>query len=111
MTYDQGREMAHLEKSSARTGLKVYFVHPHSRGERGRNEKTNGLLRQYLPKGEGLSGYTQQQLDAFAASLNAWPRKLLGWKAPAVLFLPKGAFDFIKYWATSNQINLVALGA
>jgi IS30 family transposase len=111
MTYDQGREMARHEDLSQRTGLKVYFAHPHSPWERGRNENTNGLLRQYLPKGEDLSGYSQQQLDEIAASLNARPRKSLGWKAPAELFLPKGAFDFKKHWAPSNAINLVALGA
>ena len=111
MTYDQGREMARHENLSERTGLKVYFAHPHSPWERGRNENTNGLLRQYLPKGEDLSGYSQQQLDAIAASLNARPRKSLGWKAPAELFLPKGAFDFKKYWSISTENNLVALEA
>jgi hypothetical protein len=58
-----------------------------------------------------LSGYSQLQLDQIAASLNARPRKSLGWKAPSELFLPKGAFDFKKHWAPSNTINLVALGA
>jgi IS30 family transposase len=111
MTYDQGREMARHESLSERTGLKVYFAHPHSPWERGRNENTNGLLRQYLPKGEDLSGYSQQQLDAIAASLNARPRKSLGWKAPAELFLPEGAFDFKKHWSTSTENDSVALGA
>jgi IS30 family transposase len=111
MTYDQGREMARHEDLSERTGLKVYFAHPHSPWERGRNENTNGLLRQYLPKGEDLSGYSQQQLDEIAASLNARPRKSLGWKAPAELFLPEGAFNFKKYWSAPNAIYPVALGA
>ena len=111
MTYDQGREMARHEDLSEKTDLKVYFAHPHSPWERGRNENTNGLLRQYLPKGEDLSSYSQLQLHQIAASLNARPRKSLGWKAPAELFLPKGAFDFKKHWAPSNAINLVALGA
>jgi IS30 family transposase len=109
MTYDQGREMAHHEELSKRTGVKVYFAHPHSPWERGRNENTNGLLRQYLPKGEDLSGYSQQQLDDIAASLNARPRKSMGWKAPAELFLPVGAFNFQKYWSNDNAINRVAL--
>jgi IS30 family transposase len=111
MTYDQGREMARHEDLSEQTGLKVYFAHPHSPWERGRNENTNGLLRQYLPKGEDLSGYSQQQLDDIAASLNARPRKSLGWKAPAQLFLPEGAFNFKKYWSEPNAIYPVALGA
>jgi IS30 family transposase len=109
MTYDQGREMARHEDLTASTGVKVYFAHPHSPWERGRNENTNGLLRQYLPKGEDLSGYSQQQLDDIAESLNARPRKSLGWKAPAELFLPEGAFNFQKYWSTENTINRVAL--
>jgi hypothetical protein len=72
-------------------------------------ENTNGPLRQYLPKGEDLRGYSQDELDDIAASLNARPRKSLGWKAPAELFLPVGAFDFVKHW--SSKINPVALGA
>ena len=103
--------MARHEKLSERTGLKVYFAHPHSPWERGRNENTNGLLRQYLPKGEDLSSYSQQLLNDIAASRNARPRKSLGWKAPTELFLPKGTFDFKKHWSTSTEINLIALGA
>jgi len=108
MTYDQGIEMARHESLSQSTGLKIYFAHPHSPWERGINENTNGLLRQYLPKGQDLSNYSQQQLDDIAELLNARPRKSLGWKAPAELFLPVGAFDFVKHW--SNTINPVALG-
>src|ERR1035437_4765902 len=111
MTYDRGREMERHQNLTEQTGLKVYFAHPHSPWERGINENTNGLLRQYLPKGEDLSGYSQLQLDKIAASLNARQRKSLGWKAPAELFLPKGAFDFKKHWSTSTENNLVALGA
>jgi len=108
MTYDQGTEMARHQNLSERTGLKVYFAHPHSPWERGINENTNGLLRQYLPKAEDLSVYSQEQLDDIAEMLNARPRKSLGWKAPAELFLPQGAFDFQKFW--SAKINNVALG-
>jgi IS30 family transposase len=109
MTYDQGREMARHQDLSEKTGIKVYFAHPHSPWERGINENTNGLLCQYPPKGEDLSHYSQEELDDIAANLNARPRKSLGWKAPAELFLPEGAFDFKKHWPTT--INPVALGA
>jgi IS30 family transposase len=81
---DGYREMARHQDLSQRTGLKVYFAHPHSPWERERNENTNGLLRQYLPKGEDLSGYSQDELDDIAENLNARPRKSLGWKAPIV---------------------------
>ena len=98
MTYDQGAEMAKHTTLTEKTGLKVYFAHPHSPWERGINENTNGLLRQYMPKGQDLSVFSQQQLDEIAYSLNARPRKSLGWRAPAELFLPKGDFDFVKHW-------------
>ena len=109
MTYDQGREMAQHAILTSKADVKVYFAHPHSPWERGINENTNGLLRQYLPKGQDLSHLTQHQLDQIAWSLNVRPRKSLGWKAPAELFLPQGAFDFVKHWSTT--INPVALGA
>lgn len=107
MTYDQGSEMRHHKTLTANTGVDVYFAHPHAPWERGINENTNGLLRQYLPKGTDLSLFSQQQLDDIAWRLNTRPRKTLGWKAPAELFLPAGAFDFVQYW--SAKINPVAL--
>jgi len=70
--------------------------------------KHERIAATYLPKGEDLSDYSQNELDDIAANLNARPRKSLGWKAPAELFLPKGAFDFKKHW--SATINFVALG-
>jgi IS30 family transposase len=107
MTYDQGREMAQHRSLAQQANVKVYFAHPHSPWERGINENTNGLLRQYLPKGQNLSVFSQDQLDDIAMLLNARPRKSLGWKAPAELFLPEGDFDFVKHW--SSTINHVAL--
>ena len=109
MTYAQGSEMRHHKTLTANTGVDVYFAHPHAPWERGINENTNGLLRQYLPKGTDLSLFSQEQLDDIAWRLNTRPRKTLGWKAPAELFLPEGAFDFVQHW--SAKIVPVALGA
>jgi IS30 family transposase len=109
MTFDQGSEMRHHKLLTKNTGVDVYFAHPHAPWERGISENTNGLLRQYLPKGTDLSIFSQDQLDDIAWLLNTRPRKTLGWKAPAELFLPEGAFDFVQHW--SARITPVALGA
>ena len=110
LTYDQGREMADHAHLSRQTGMQVFFAHPRSPWERGINENTNGLLRKYLPKGSDLSVYSQAQLDEIAFTLNARPRKSLGWKCPAELFLPEGEFDFKAYWSQQLKLPSVALG-
>ena len=83
LTWDQGKEMAQHQQFTIDTNVTVYFCDPHSPWQRGSNENTNGLLRQYFPKGTSLKNITQEQLNAVAAQLNARPRQTLGWMKPS----------------------------
>ena len=86
LTYDRGKEMAEHERLTKRLAIQVFFADPYSPWQRGTNENTNGLRRQYLPKGTDLSGYTQRELNAIAHRLNTRPRKCLDFATPLEVY-------------------------
>ena len=100
LTYDQGKEMARHAELTLATGMAVYFCDPHSPWQRGTNENTNGLIRDFFPKGTDFATVSAQKLSFVQQALNERPRKTLGWKTP------KNAFDQL-----SNQAQLDALAS
>ena len=86
LTYDRGKEMAEHERLAQRLAIQIFFADPYSPWQRGTNENTNGLLRQYLPKGTDLSGYTQRELNAIAHRVNTRPRKCLDVATPLEVY-------------------------
>jgi len=86
LRWDRGKEMSAHARFKAETGIPVFFADPQNPWQRGTNENTNGLLRQYFPKGTDVSRWSAEGIEAVAHALNTRPRKTLGWKTPAEAF-------------------------
>ena len=102
LTWDQGAEMSQHPQLRIDTGLQIYFCDPQSPWQRGTNENTNGLLRQYFPKGTDLSQHTTDELAAVAHAINTRPRKTLGWKTPAEAI--------VKFFANAHKDGVATTG-
>ena len=83
LTWDRGKELSDHARFTVESGVKVFFADPHSPWQRGTNENTNGLRRQYFPKGTDLSRWSAREIGAVTHALNTRPRKTLGWRTPA----------------------------
>jgi IS30 family transposase len=102
LTWDRGKELSQHAAFKVETGIPVYFADPQSPWQRGTNENTNGLLRQYFPKGTDLSRWSAEEVEAVAAALNGRPRKTLGWRTPAE--------ELDRYLQSSQQPSVATTG-